>query len=289
MRPRRSALYVPGPNARAIDKARALPADVVILDLEDAVLPEAKVAARAQVHAALAAGGFGEREVVVRVNGASTPFGQGDLTALAQAGAHALLLPKVECAAELGEAERVLDAAGAPPGLALWAMLETPRGVLAAASIAAAGGRLAALVAGTSDLTNELRARHVPGRAPLLPALGLVLLAARAYGLAALDGVFLDLRDEAGHEAACRQGRELGFDGKTLIHPSQIDAANKAFSPTSDELAEAREVVLAHEAARAAGKGVAVARGKLVEELHVRDARAILALADAITRRETRG
>lgn len=285
MRPRRSALYVPGANARAIDKARSLPVDVVILDLEDATLPEAKTSARAHVRSVLAEGGFGEREVVVRINGARTEFGAEDLAALATSGAHALLLPKVESPRELHEAERLLASMDAPATLALWAMIETPRGVLEAASIGAAGGRLAALVAGTSDLTNALRARHVADRAPLLPALALLLLAARANGLAALDGVHLALRDEAGLEAACQQGRELGFDGKTLIHPAQIDAANRAFSPTADELAEAREQVAAFAAARQQGKGVAVARGKLVEELHVRDAQALLDLADAIARR----
>jgi citrate lyase subunit beta / citryl-CoA lyase len=281
-RPRRSVLYLPGSNARALEKARALPADALILDLEDAVAPAAKEEARAQVVAALAAGGFGRREVVVRVNGLETPWGPSDLAAAARCGAAAVCLPKVESAAQLTAAERALTAAGAPSGLALWAMIETPRGVLAAAEIAAASPRLACLVAGTSDLVKDLRARHTGGRAEVLPSLGLLLLAARAHGLAALDGVHLDLADDAGLEAACGQGRDLGFDGKTLIHPKQLDAANRIFAPSDAELEGARRIIAAHAEAEAAGRGVTVVDGRLVEGLHVEAARRLVALADAI-------
>ncbi len=283
--PRRSVLYVPGSNARALEKARGLAADAVILDLEDAVAPSAKDDARRAVAAALRAGGFGPREVAVRVNGGATPWAADDLAFAARSGADAVVLPKVESAAEVRAAERSLDAAGAPPALALWAMIETPRGVLAAPAIAAASARLACLVMGTSDLVKDLRARHTPSRAEVLVALGTVLLAARASGLAALDGVHLDLADDAGFEAACRQGRDLGFDGKTLVHPRTIDVANRVFAPTDAEIAEARQIIAAHGEAERAGRGVAVLDGKLVEALHVENARRLVALAEAIAAR----
>ncbi len=285
VRPRRSVLYVPGSNARAVEKARGLPADAIILDLEDAVAPAAKEEARRTVGAALAAGGFGHREVALRVNGPATPWGADDLAFAARAGADAVVLPKVEFPGEVRDAEEALVAAGAPPALALWCMIETPRGVLAAPAIAGATPRLAALVMGTSDLVKDLGARHTPGRAEVLVALGTVLLAARAHGLAALDGVHLDLADDAGFEAACRQGRDLGFDGKTLIHPRTIDAANRLFAPAPDELAGARRVIEAHAEAERAGSGVVVVDGRLVEALHVEEARRTVALADAIAAR----
>ncbi len=286
VRPRRSVLYVPGSNARALEKARALPADAVILDLEDAVAPAAKAAARAAVVEALAADGWGERERVVRVNAASTPWGDEDLFAAADACPDAVLLPKVESAADVVRAERALERVAAPASIALWCMIETPRGVLAAPQIAAASPRLAALVAGTSDLVKDLRARHTPGRAEVLTSLALIVLAARAHGLAALDGVHLDLSDDAGFEAACRQGRDLGFDGKTLIHPRTIAAANRIFAPSPDEVADARRVVDAHAQAVAAGQGVVVLDGRLVEALHVEAARRLLALAEAVEARD---
>jgi citrate lyase subunit beta/citryl-CoA lyase len=282
VRPRRSVLYVPGSNARALGKARALPADALILDLEDAVAPSAKAEARSLALAALRSGGFGRRELVLRVNGAGTPWGAADLEAAARSGAHAVLLPKVEGASDVRQAERALREAGAPPALALWCMIETPRGVLRAAEIAAASPRLACLVAGTTDLTKDLRARHTPERLEVLLSLSLVVLAARAHGLAALDGVHLHLDDQAGFEAACRQGRDLGFDGKTLIHPRTIEAANRAFAPAPEEVDRARRVMAAHAEAEAAGKGVAVVDGRLVEALHVEEARRVLALAEAI-------
>ncbi|HEX9242382.1 MAG TPA: CoA ester lyase [Anaeromyxobacter sp.] len=285
VRPRRSVLYVPGSSSRALEKARGLPVDGLILDLEDAVAPAAKEEARRAVGAALATGGFGHREVALRVNGPATPWGADDLAFAARAGAAAVVLPKVEFPGEVRDAEEALAAAGAPPELALWCMIETPRGVLAAAEIAAATPRLAALVLGTSDLVKELGARHTPGRAEVLVALGTVLLAARAHGLVALDGVHLDLADDAGFEAACRQGRDLGFDGKTLIHPKTIEVANRAFSPSEAELAHARRIIAAHAEAEAAGRGVVVVDGRLVEALHVEAARRLVALAEAIAAR----
>ena len=284
-RPRRSVLYLPASNARALEKARALPADGLIVDLEDAVAPAAKEAARAQVVAALREGGFGPREVVVRVNGLETPWGRADLSALARAGADAVCLPKVESAAAVRAAEDALVAGGAPEDLALWCMIETPRGVLAAAEIGGASARVACLVAGTSDLVKDLHARHTAGRAEVLTALSLVVLAARAHGLAALDGVHLDLDDEPGLEAACAQGRDLGFDGKTLVHPRQIEAANRAFAPSAAEVDAARRVIAAHAEAVAAGRGVTVVDGRLVEALHVEEARRRVALAEAIAAR----
>jgi citrate lyase subunit beta/citryl-CoA lyase len=285
VRPRRSVLYVPGANARAIEKARSLDADGLILDLEDAVAPAAKGDARARVVEALRTGGFGHREVAVRVNGLATPWGPDDLAAAARARPDAIVLPKVESAAQVHAADAALAAAGASDRLALWCMIETPRGVLAAAEIAAASRRLACLVAGTSDLVKDLGARHTPGRTEVLTSLGLIVLAARAFGLAALDGVHLELDDEAGFEASCRQGRDLGFDGKTLIHPKTIAAANRAFAPDQAELEEARRVIAAHASAEAAGQGVVVVDGRLVEALHVEAARRRVALAEAIAAR----
>jgi len=281
-RPRRSVLYMPGSNARALEKARTLPADGLILDLEDAVAPDAKDAARERVCAAVRAGGYGAREVVIRVNGLMTPWGHADLVAAAEAGADAVLLPKVESADAVRQAVAVLDAAGAPAGLALWCMMETPRAMLDAAAIAGASPRLGALVMGTSDLAQELHAAHTPLRLPLITALGLCLLAARAFGLAILDGVFLDLEDEAGFAAACRQGREIGFDGKTLIHPRQIAPANQAFAPDAAAVALARRIIAAHAAAARDGQGVVVVDGRLIESLHVVEAERQVALADAV-------
>jgi citrate lyase subunit beta / citryl-CoA lyase len=284
VRPRRSVLYVPASNARALEKARTLPADAIIVDLEDAVAPAAKEDARARAVAAIAVG-FGGREVVLRVNGADTPWGADDLRAAARAGADAVLLPKVETAAQVTDAEWLLVDAGAPETLRLWVMIETPRGVLSAPLVAAATPRLACVVAGTSDLVKDLGARATPGRLEVLPALGLLLLAARANGLAALDGVHLDLADDAGLEAACRQGRDLGFDGKTLVHPRSIPIANRVFAPSAEEVADARRIIEAHAEAVRAGQGVAVVDGRLVEGLHVDRARATVALAEEIARR----
>ena len=282
IRPRRSVLYMPGSNPRALEKARNLPADGLILDLEDAVAPDAKQAARAQVCAALKEGGYGRRETIVRVNGLATPWGHDDLVAAATSGADAVLLPKVESADSVRQALAVLDQAGGPVDLPLWAMMETARGMLHAEEIASASPRLACFVMGTSDLAKELHAAHTPLRLPMITALGLCLLAGRAYGLALLDGVHLDLDDEEGHAASCLQGLELGFDGKTLIHPKQIETANRTFAPDEASLAQARKIIAAHEAAAIEGQGVVVVDGRLVENLHVEDAKRQIQLADAI-------
>jgi citrate lyase subunit beta/citryl-CoA lyase len=281
-RPRRSVLYMPGSNARALEKARGLPADGLILDLEDAVAPDQKATARQQVVAAIAAGGYGRREIAVRVNGLATPWGHDDLVAAARSGADAVLLPKVESADTVRAAEQLLVAHGAPDALAIWCMMETPRAFLRADEVAGASGRLGALVMGTSDLAKDLHAQHTSLRLPMLTALGLCLLAARAHGLAALDGVHLDLADDAGFEASCRQGLELGFDGKTLIHPKTIAAANRVFAPSADEVAWSRRIIAAHAEATAAGKGVVLVDGRLIENLHVESARRQVALADRI-------
>ncbi len=286
LRPRRSVLFMPGANARALEKARELPADGLIFDLEDAVAPDAKVSARQAVAAAVGQGGYGKRELVLRVNSLDTEWGAEDLRAAAVMHLDAVLLPKVETADRVRGTVSALDMAGAPASLAIWCMIETPKGVLAAAEIAGAHPRVAALVMGTSDLTKDLQARHTPDRLPLITSLQLVLLAARAHGLAALDGVHLDLADEAGFAAICAQGRALGFDGKTLIHPKQVAPANEAFAPSADEIAEARKIIAAHGAALAAGRGIVVVDGRLVENLHVEAARRTLALAQAIALRD---
>jgi citrate lyase subunit beta/citryl-CoA lyase len=273
---------MPASNARALEKAKALLADALIFDLEDAVAPDAKDSARARACEAAGAGGYGRREIVIRVNGSATLWGAADLAAVAGSGAHAVLLPKVEDPEGVREALRVLAAHGAPESLAVWCMLETPRGILRAEAIAAASPRVAALVMGTSDLTKDLHARHTRDRHPLVTSLGLCILAARAHGLAAFDGVHLDLDDEAGFAAACRQAREMGFDGKTLIHPKTIALANEIFAPSPEEIGWARTVMAAHAKASAEGKGVVVVDGRLVENLHVEEAQRLMALADAL-------
>lgn len=285
LRPRRSVLYMPGSNGRALEKGKGLDADGLILDLEDAVAPDAKAAARSQVMEAVRAGGYGHRELFVRANALDTPWGHEDLVAAATSGAHAVILPKVESADAVRAAVRVLEAAGAPEELALWVMMETPRGILRAEEIADAHPRLAGFVMGTSDLAKDLHAAHTALRLPLLVGLGTALLAARAAGLSILDGVYLDLGDAEGFEASCRQGVELGFDGKTLIHPKQLAAANAAFAPTEAQLARARKVVDAFDEAQRQGKGVVLVDGRLVESLHVVAAQRTLALHRAITTR----
>jgi citrate lyase subunit beta/citryl-CoA lyase len=281
LRPRRSVLFMPGSNARALEKARSLPADVLIFDLEDAVAPDAKDRAREQALAAVRAGGYGRREVIVRVNATATPWGRADLAAVATSGVGGVLLPKVESPEAVREVCDALAGHGAPADLALWCMLETPRGILDATAIAAAP-RVAALVMGTSDLTKDLHARHTRDRAPLLLSLELCVLAARAAGIAALDGVHLDLDDDAGFEAACRQAADLGFDGKTLIHPKTIAKANEIFAPAPSDVEWSRRVIAAHTEAVARGHGVAVLDGRLIENLHVDEARRVVALAEAI-------
>ncbi|HKK35297.1 MAG TPA: CoA ester lyase [Paracoccaceae bacterium] len=283
-RPRRSALYMPGAKARALEKARTLPADALILDLEDAVGPSEKDAARRMVVEAVRAGGFGPREVTIRVNGLETPWGEADLKAAAEAKPDAVVIPKVDGPEDLAEAAARLDAAGAGD-VALWAMMETPLGILDAREIAAAP-RLACLVMGANDLVKELGAEHTPERAEVATSLGICLLAARAHGLAVLDGVYNAFKDQDGLEAACRAGRAMGFDGKTLIHPDQLAVANRVFAPSEAELEFARRQVAAFEETRAKGEAVAVVDGSIVENLHVETARALIAKAEAIAKLE---
>ncbi|HYD65290.1 CoA ester lyase [Azospirillum sp.] len=282
VRPRRSVLYMPGSNARALEKGRTLPADALILDLEDAVAPDAKAEARATIKAAIAAGGYGGRELVVRVNALSTQWGYDDLVMAAGSGADAVLLPKVESADTVRQAEAVLRAHGAPEGQRIWCMMETPMAMLNVREIAGASAKLGALVMGTSDLAKDLHAAHTRDRLPMITSLGLCLLAARAYGLAILDGVHLDLADDEGFAHACRQGLELGFDGKTLIHPKTLAVCNAVFAPSADEVAFSRRIIEAHAAAVAEGKGVLLVDGKLIENLHVENARRLVAMAEAI-------
>lgn len=282
IRPRRSVLYMPGSNPRALEKAKTLPADGLIFDLEDAVTPDAKAEARDQVCAALKAGGYGRRETIVRVNGLATPWGHADLVAAATSGADAVLIPKVDSADGVRQALAVLDEAGGPEDLPLWAMMETAHGMLRAEEIARASPRLTCFVMGTSDLAKELHAAHTILRLPMITALGLCLLAGRACGLTLLDGVYLDLSDDDGCAASCRQGLELGFDGKTLIHPKQIAPANDAFAPSDADIAQARKIIAAHEQAAAEGKGVVLVDGRLIENLHVEDAKRQVQLAEAI-------
>ncbi len=279
VRARRSALYMPASNARAIDKARGLPCDVVILDLEDAVAPDMKSVARDQAVAAVKAGGFGRRELVVRINGLDTPWGRDDLAAVADIGADAVLAPKVSCV------EDVIAFDGPLLGKTrLWVMIETCRALFHLGEIAAAAEqtRLAAFVSGTNDLAKEMRCRPDAQRTALLAPLSLTVAAARANGLAVLDGVFNEIQDDAGFRLQCGQGVDLGFDGKTLIHPSQVDIANAAFAPGADEVAWARTVVAAFALPDAAAKGVLRVEGRMVERLHLDQARQLMAVADAI-------
>lgn len=289
IRPRRSVLYLPASNARALEKVRSLPVDAVILDLEDAVAPEAKESARAQLVEALKAGGFGTREVIVRVNALETPWGHDDVAAAATLGPDAILFPKIQSPDDVHAAIAALEDAGAPADLPIWIMAETPRCIMGMDSIAGASARLACLVAGTSDLSRDLRARPAPGRIGVISALSIIVIAARAHGLDALDGVHLDMNDTAGFQAACEQGRDLGFDGKTLIHPKQIAAANAAFAPNESEIEQAKAIVAAWTEARAQGKGICVLGGKLIEKLHVEDAERLLLLHAAILERSGSG
>jgi citrate lyase subunit beta / citryl-CoA lyase len=281
IRPRRSVLFMPGSNARALEKAKTLPADALIFDFEDAVAPDAKDTARQMVAETIRAGGYGKRELIVRVNALSTPWGDADLAAVATCGADAVLLPKVESSDAVQQALSILAEQGAPEQLAIWCMLETPRGILRAEDIAASP-RVAALVMGTSDLTKELHARHTRERLPMLPSLGWCVLVGRAYGLAVLDGVHLDLNNDEGFEYACRQAAEMGFDGKTLIHPKTIATANRMFSPSPEDTESARKIIAAHAEATGQGRGVVVVDGRLIENLHVEEARRLVALAAVI-------
>ncbi len=286
IRPRRSVLYMPGSNARAMEKAKSLDADALIFDLEDAVAPDAKPEARAQVCDMVKAGGYGPREVIIRVNGLDTEWGQDDIAAASAAGADGLLVPKINRAEDVDHANKLIDAAGGPEALRLWIMMETPIAMLRAQEIAAAGGRLDCMVMGTNDLAKELNASHTDARTPMITSLALSMLAARAYDLTILDGVYNDIKNEAGFRAICEQGRELGFDGKTLIHPSQLVICNEVFSPAPEIVDEAREVIAAFAAPDAAGKGVLKVGGKMVELLHLEQAKQTVAIADAIAARQ---
>ncbi|MBL4915648.1 (3S)-malyl-CoA thioesterase [Szabonella alba] len=274
-RPYRSVLYIPGSKERALEKAQGLPTDAIIFDLEDAVAPEEKAAARALLAATLRTADYGRRARIVRVNGLDTDWGKADLAAFAHLPLDAILVPKVNSAADLDAVARLV------PDQPLWAMMETARGMLNAAEIAA-HPRLAGMVMGTNDLARELGSRNRADRLPMLPGLGLCLLAARAEGLVIVDGVYNAFKDEEGLRAECEQGRDMGFDGKTLIHPAQLEIANAGFAPSEAELTLARRQIEAFEVASAAGQGVAVLDGKIVENLHIVTAKAMLAKAEAI-------
>ncbi|MGB3553649.1 MAG: CoA ester lyase [Jannaschia sp.] len=281
--PLRSVLYIPASKARALDKARSLPVDAIIFDLEDAVAPDEKDSARATLLSELERGGYGRRHRILRVNGAQTGWGADDLAAAAGADIDAILLPKVNGPEDVVDAARVLDRAGSRA--ALWAMMETPAGILNAAGIAAAP-RMTALVLGTNDLARDIGCRDRADRAPLMHALQTCVLAARAAGIACLDGVYNAFRDQDGLRAECAQGRDLGMDGKTLIHPTQVAIANEAFAPTAEEADLARRQITAFDAAIAEGKGIAVLDGRIVENLHVDTARRTLAKLDGIAERD---
>jgi len=282
VRPRRSVLYMPGANTRALEKARTLPADALIFDLEDAVAPDAKEAARTNVVLAAESKGYGKREIAIRCNGLATPWGAADIAAIAKSGADAVLVPKVESAAEVASVIGLLDAADAPESMAVWAMMETPKGILRAEEVAGSHPRLTLFVMGTNDLVKDMRARHTPMRLPMITALGLGMLAARAHGLTILDGVYNDIQDAEGFRAVCQQGLEMGFDGKTLIHPSQVEPCNEVFAPSAAELEMAGKIVSAFRTAQAEGKGVVTVDGRMIENLHVEQAERALALATAI-------
>ncbi len=285
-RPRRSALYLPASNPRAVEKARTLAVDVVILDLEDAVLPQAKPEARAAAVAAVNAGGFGPRELVVRVNGLDTPWGEADLAAVSQAGPDAVLVPKIRSPQDVGTYHAAL--ADAPGSTALWAMIETPQSVFALDPIAARARdtRLSAFVLGVNDLARETGARQTPDRAPFWAVFTLAVAAARLHRLTVLDGVHNEIDDLAALEAVCRQGAEFGFDGKTLIHPSHLEICNRAFSPAAADVAWARAVIAAFAAPENAGQGALRVEGRLAERLHADQARALIAVAEAIAARQ---
>jgi citrate lyase subunit beta / citryl-CoA lyase len=288
-RPRRSVLYMPGSNARALAKAKTLPADALILDLEDSVAPDQKVAAREQVAAAVRAGGFGGREVVIRVNGPHTPWGEEDLAAACRASPDAILLPKVDGPGAVMVAARILRETETPEHTRVWAMMETPNAILNAGSIASVAAdpssRLSVMVMGLNDLAKETRARLTPGRPTMTAWLGTCVVAARAHGVDIIDGVYNDFQDLEGFRLECSQGRDMGLDGKTLIHPSQIDICNEVFAPTSAEVEGARAIIEAFALPENAGKGVIQLNGRMVELLHADMARRTLAIAEAIAER----
>lgn len=286
IRPRRSVLYMPGANQRALDKARTLPADALILDLEDSVAPEAKPQARDNVCAAVASKAYGSRELVIRVNALETPWGTDDLRAAAEAEPDAILIPKVSSSGDIVSAAKVLKAAGAPEKTRLWAMMETPLSILNARDIAATAvdteNRLSCLVLGTNDLLKESRARMTGDRFAVVPWLAMSIVAARAYGLDIVDGVYNDFKDEAGFRSECEHGRTLGMDGKTLIHPSQVVPCNEVFSPTADEVGWSRKIIDAFALPDNEKKGVITVEGRMVERLHLVMAKRTVVIADAV-------
>lgn len=283
LRPRRSVLYMPGANERALEKAKGIPADALILDLEDAVAPDAKPEARARVCAAAASGEYGAKEIAIRINGLGTQWHDDDIAAAAAAGPDAIVVPKVNSAEEVAQLIASFEAAGAPAHTKLWAMLETPVAILNAESIATASDRLTVLVMGTNDLAKELYAEHVPGRAPLQFGLQKCLMAARLAGKVILDGVYNDIKDDEGFRTEALQGKQFGFDGKTLIHPSQVEPCNEVFAPSEGEIEHSRKVIAAFNEAQAEGRGVVTVDGRMIENLHVDNALRILAVADAIS------
>jgi citrate lyase subunit beta / citryl-CoA lyase len=278
--PLRSVLYMPSSNQRALEKARTIPCDGLILDLEDAVSPDAKESAREAAAAAAASGDYGRRTVTIRVNAIGTQWHDADLAAASQAGPDAIVVPKVESADEVARLVAAMEKSGAPDHTRLWAMVETPVAILDALAIARSSERLGAFVIGTNDLVKELYAEHVPGRAPILPSLHTALLAGRAAGIAVLDGVYNDVKDTDGFLAECEQGRQMGFDGKTLVHPGQVEGANCAFAPSPEAVEGARELIAAFEAG--AGAGVVTLNGRMIENLHVESARRTLSIHEAI-------
>jgi len=281
LRPRRSALYMPAANERALEKAKNIATDAIIFDLEDAVSPDAKDVARAQAVAAVNSGEYGKRELTIRCNALATPWGHADVAAAATACVSAVVIPKINSVAEVDEVSRALDAAGAPKEIMIWAMIETPTAIMDCRAIAA-HPRVAVLVMGTNDLAKELRAAQVPGRAPLVPSLHMALLAAREADKVILDGVYNDIKNADGFTAECVQGQNMGFDGKTLIHPDQVAIANDTWAPSAHDVEHARKVIDAFNEALAQGKGVVQLDGKMIENLHVANAERAIAIADAI-------
>ena len=285
LRPRRSVLYMPAANERALEKAKTIAADAIIFDLEDAVAPDAKEAARANAVAAASSAEYGSRELTIRCNGLDTPWGVDDLAAAAQSGAAAVVIPKVGSVEYLDQVSTRLDAAGARADMKIWAMVETPTAIFDVRALAA-HWRVAVLVMGTNDLARELRSSlGAAGRHPLVPHLATALAAAREAGKVILDGVYNDVKDDAGFRVECVQGFEMGFDGKTLIHPGQVDICNGVWAPTEDDIADARGLIAAFDEGIAAGKGVVTYNGRMIENLHVANAQRLLAVADAIARR----
>jgi citrate lyase beta subunit len=278
IRPRRSCLYMPGDNARALEKAKGLPADMLIFDLEDAVPPGAKDAARTAVVAAVNAGGYGDREIVLRINSIDTAWAAQDIAAVASTKAGGILIPKIQSAADIMQVNEALSAAGAAEEMTIWAMIEMPRAILNIADIAATSAvtRLGGFVMGTNDLAKEMRAAITPDRAALQTALSLAVIAARSHGLIAIDSVYNDYNDADGLDTECRQGRILGFDGKTCIHPAQIEITNRIFAPSPDEIDEAKAIIAAFALPENKGKGVITVGGKMTELLHLEQARQVL-------------